>query len=440
MTSKLTQRTTDNIGTDLIAVDNSVINDIISKAIAKYETHKLLKIQETENSGAKRSYYLFKRASKKQGFIYQVKYIDPDTNKILPTKYSTNTNDLQTAILFAERNKEALLKQYSGKAELKVLENYFVEGSQYLEFEKMEGRNLTSFVVKQRYGFMRKHIIPFFQSKKIRFLSQITPIHITELNDNLSKKGLNPQTINQNLYSFKKCLILLRKMGKLTLNIESCSFTRKGTSQAMKKREVYELDTLKGIFSKVWRRGLSKILCKIIYFTGMRNSEIMKIQFNDIQKNENGIYFLNVRGTKSKSSVRVVPIHNTLYNDLETYIKENRIDIDKPIFGNACNDTFRRANFDMGKILGFKRKFLVEKGICFYSGRHSYCSMMAISNADKLADIPIEAQQVFGGHCINKAELEKMGIKQYDYIHLNSNSFINRKGIEVLKMIDHYFL
>jgi integrase len=170
----------------------------------------------------------------------------------------------------------------------------------------------------------------------------------------------------------------------------------------------------------------------------------LKIQFNDIQK-INDLYFLNVRGTKSKNAKRKVPIHNALYKALKTYVKENGIEDGKPIFKGLYNDVFRQANFQMGNLLGYNEEQLLEKGICFYSGRHFFKSILAIGNLEKIADIPIDFQELFMGHPFReeKVKEEKAGIKEYSYKHLDSDSIGNdllyKKGLEVIKVLDYYF-
>jgi integrase len=442
-TSKLATALTADFSKDFIGVNADVLNSIVLKAIALYETHKILKIQENENSGTERRYYLHKRANRKSGYTYYAVFFDPATKKPLPTKYSTGTTDYETAIKWAEENRETCLKNYQGRAELSVLEAYFCEGSKYLEYEAMDGRKMSPLVVKQRRAFMVNHIIPFFQEKKVHYLNQITPIHIKELKRHLSKKGLTPQTINYNLHSFKKCLGLLKDMGKISYDFSGCSFTQKGSKEAEKARDIYAIDTLKGVFAKQWNNELSKLLCMVIYFCGIRNSEIQRMRFNDIE-NIDDVHFLNVRGTKSRNAVRKVPLHPALYNALETYTKKNSIDRDTPIFENMYNDVFRQASFDMGSLLGFTEKELVEKGICFYSGRHTYKTILALGNAEKTADIDINFQELFMGHNFNKKELRENGINEYAYNHLDAESIgdtlLAQKGKEVLKVIDRYYL
>jgi integrase len=443
-TSKLEKSLTPIIAKDLVAVDTSIITEIVSKAITQYKVQELLKLQDMGNTGKNRTYYLFKRASVKQGYIYNVKYLDPNTGKILPTKYSTGTNDLETAIRWAETNRETCLKNYNGRGELTLFEEYYQEGSKYLDFEDMDGRKLSPLVIKQRHSFMTNHIVPFFQLKKVHSLTQITPIHIKQLKRYLSKeKGLMPQTINYNLHSFKKCLALLKDMGKITTDFSKCAFTVKGSKQAEKSRDIYSIDTLKGIFKKQWDNGLSKLLCMVIYFCGMRNSEILRMCFNDIE-NIDGVYFLNVRGTKSKNAVRKVPIHSALYKALETYIKKNGIAKDGVIFDGVYNEVFRQASFDMGSLLGYDDKTLIKMGICFYSGRHTYKTILALGNASKVADVSIDFQEMFMGHTFKKEEVKEKGIKEYEYKHLKAdkigNALLAEKGKEVIKILTHYYL
>jgi integrase len=180
-----------------------------------------------------------------------------------------------------------------------------------------------------------------------------------------------------------------------------------------------------------------------IYFTGMRNSEIQRIQFNDIER-INGVYFLKVRGTKSKNAVRKVPIHPKLYDALEKYVGKNGIEKDTAVFKGMYNDVFRQASFDMGALMGYTEKDLIEKGICFYSGRHTYKTILTLGNAEKVADVSVDFAEMFMGHTFKKEELKKEGIKEYNYKHINADviggSLLAEKGGEVLKILTHYYL
>jgi integrase len=154
-------------------------------------------------------------------------------------------------------------------------------------------------------------------------------------------------------------------MGKITTDFSTCVFSVKGSKQAEKERGVYSIDTLKGVFGKQWENKLSKLLCMVIYYTGIRNSEIQRIQFNDIET-IGDTHFLNVRGTKSKNAIRKVPIHDTLYKALKNYVKANGIENGKAVFQGVYNNVFRQASFDMGFLMGFTESDLLKEGICFF--------------------------------------------------------------------------
>jgi hypothetical protein len=69
---------------------------------------------------------------------------------------------------------------------------------------------------------------------------------------------------------------------------------------------------------------------------------------------------------------------------------------------------------------------------------------MSIANGEKVADIDINYQELFMGHNFNKRELKEGGINEYAYNHLDTESIgdalLAKKGREVLKAIDRYYL
>jgi integrase len=429
---------------DYFGMNAEMLKMIIAEAIKQNKIQELLGIQKMETGETERRYYLVKRPSKKSGFIYQLKVIDPETKKILPTKFSTGTNDLNTAIQWAEKNIKSCLANYHGKCELSLLDSYYSDTNACFQYEKYDGRKLSPEVMKSRQGFMSNHIVKFLQSQNVRYLSQITPIHIRELKNYLTtEKHLKPQTINYNMNSFKKCLAVFKDMGKITTDFSTCSFIVKGSKKAVKSRGIYSIDALKGVFNQQWESGLSKLLCMVIYFTGIRNSELLRMRFNDIEKIQD-VYFLNVNGTKSKNAKRKVPIHPMLYTALENYVKENGIENGKLIFDGVYNDTFRKASFDMGSVMGFNEKQLIEKGICFYSGRHTMKRLLKVGNGEKVGDVGIHIQEMLMGHTFKKEKVDAEGINEYEYGNLNTeiigDSLLVKKGKEVIKILSYYYL
>jgi hypothetical protein len=198
------------------AIDSHIIEQIVKSAILQYHTL----IARTVKPIEKRSFYLIKRRSKKYGFIYNVKYLDPETGKILPTKYSTRTNDEVLAAQWAEQNKEACLKNYfeKGKAELVLLENFYKANSKFIT---MAGLDIQDKARKDYYAFMKNHIIPFFQAEKIHHLNQIKALHLRELKASLINKGLSALTINHNLNGLKRVFCLFEEQDNMTTDFSN---------------------------------------------------------------------------------------------------------------------------------------------------------------------------------------------------------------------------
>jgi len=432
-----------NNGGDYIGFNEEMITGLMIKTLKQYDLHKRLDIQSTESKNENRKYYLFKRPSKKKGYIYQMNLIDPENGVRLPTKYSTGKSKKEEAEQWAEQNYKSCLAKYNGKAELTLLDTYYSKESPYFKYEEYEGRKLSPDTLKDRQNFMKRYITPFLQSQKVRFLSQITPLIIRELKNFLiSKNNLTQQTINRNLNSLKRALIVFYDNGKISYDFRDVDFNVKSAKKAVRKRNVYPFSVLKGVFSKQWKTPLYKILNMFIYFTGMRNSEIKRIQMNDIIP-INDVYFLDVKGTKTANAKRTVPIHPTLYKELKNYVKANKIKDDTAIFTGICYDTFCRARWEMGSLLGYTKDQLYDKNICFYSGRHSCKKIFKVGNEEGIGNVGLHIQEMIFGRSHSKKVLKEEGINEYEYGNIDAdvlgNTQLSKKGLEVFKIIDHFY-
>jgi hypothetical protein len=67
--------------------------------------------RDTENNNRGKGYSLLKVPNKKYGFLYYVRYIVD--GKIISSRWSTYTNDLEAAKLFAVDNKSRILEEYN---------------------------------------------------------------------------------------------------------------------------------------------------------------------------------------------------------------------------------------------------------------------------------------------------------------------------------------
>ena len=126
----------------------------------------------------------------------------------------------------------------------------------------------------------------------------------------------------------------------------------------------------------------------------MRNSEIERMQVKDIIIIDN-YRFIDIPKSKTKNGVRIIPLHNFVYQDLHGYIsKNNKSDNDfiftdngKPLGSGIYNS----ANLVLAKFTGYDAERLEKEYITFYSGRHFWKTLM---NSENLGDI----EEYFMGH------------------------------------------
>jgi hypothetical protein len=87
-------------------------------------------LSETETMKTAKNFYLSTLKSKKQGYVYYVKYRGND-GAIIPSHWSTGTNIHSQALDFATNNRERILQDYYAKNEAdnlyKTLAEYYNE-------------------------------------------------------------------------------------------------------------------------------------------------------------------------------------------------------------------------------------------------------------------------------------------------------------------------
>jgi integrase len=131
----------------------------------------------------------------------------------------------------------------------------------------------------------------------------------------------------------------------------------------------------------------------------MRNSEIERIQVKDMIEAE-GCHFINVKKSKTRSGIRMVPLHDFVYRKLSAYIAEGGKADDDYLFldGVKHNQStlYREANAAMGGVMGISETVLDETGVSFYSGRHYWKTVM---NAGGLG---ADTEEYFMGHKVSK--------------------------------------
>jgi integrase len=378
-------------------------------------------------------YNMIKRPNKKYGFLYYVRYIE--NGKLIPSKWNTHTNILQEAEQFAQENRDRILLEYRSKHTPKgelysILEKYYKAGSSYLEKDKNRNRELCEKTRSVYYHFMTKKFIPYLQEKNIKAFGEIVPPVIAKFQDYLLSEGNRPQTINRYLSGINIVFNHLLITGVIKENAFDRVKALKTGAKSTEIRGCYDIDRMKGVFNTQWNDTISYLLCLMIYSTGMRNSEIEKIKVNDLIEFE-GVRFVDIKKSKSKNGVRLIPLHDFVYKKIQRYIKQTGKKDENYIFsdhgGPNQSTLYNQANALLGKKLKLSNEEL--KGITFYSGRHFWKTLM---NSEGLGE---DIEEFFMGHKVS-GDVSK----NYNHKDKQGKEKLLEKAKEVFSILDRKLL
>jgi integrase len=104
-------------------------------------------------------------------------------------------------------------------------------------------------------------------------------------------------------------------------------------------RGCYHIYEVKGVFNKRWQDEQSYLLNLVIYSTGMRNSEIDRVQVKDIIV-INKCRFIKISKSKTRYGERLVPLSEFVYNKLSKYIAKNKKASESLLFCRADGKNF----------------------------------------------------------------------------------------------------
>jgi integrase len=250
---------------------------------------------------------------------------------------------------------------------------------------------------------------------------------MAKLQNHLLARGNKPQTVNQWLGCFKAILSHLIMSGTIAENVFIKTAMLKPNKKHQTIRGCYEIDKVQGVFNRRWPDKVSRLFCLMIYTTGLRNSEIERIRVRDIIKIRD-CRFIHIRKSKTDNGIRLVPLHEYVYIHIARIINHDKKQEDDYIFtarGRPNQSVlYKKANTDMGAVLGFTPKQLAEQGITFYSGRHYWKTLM---NACDLGDV----EEYFMGHKVS-GDVSK----RYNHRDKQGQKKILEKAREVYRILD----
>ena len=339
-----------------------------------------------------KGYNLAKVKNKQLGFVYYARYIVK--GKLVPSRWCTHTNDETAAAKWAMENKDRCLAEYYDRKTIKkptmeiyaIFKKFYSENSPYLETLSMRGKTLSERTRRIRQAFINDTFVPYLRKKRITDISEIDAPFLVKFQNYLLKvKKIMPQTVNG--YTSHISYIFEYLLLEGDANINPCKNLTWLTVTEKNDTGCYEIGELKGVFNKKWKNEKSYILCLLIYTTNMRNSEIEKIKVKNIIEIDK-YHFIDIQESKSKNGIRIVPLHNFVYNKLIEYInKLNKLDNDYIFTKNGKKlggDTYTNAYVELAEFTGYSLEKLKKENITFYSGRHFWKTLM---NSENLGDI-----------------------------------------------------
>ena len=368
-------------------------------------------------------YYLVGVDTKKFGFTWYVKYLDK--GRLIPSRWSSGTNDEKAAAAWAIENRERILSEYYAKkakrpADLyKILSAYYEEGSPFLVVDAKRGRALGEEKRKIHDAFVKKKFIPFLKKNGVKTIDEIDTSILARFQNHLLK-SVKPQTVNAYLAGVKMIFAHFVTTGYSKFN--PCAGLPPIRITETKATGCYEVYSLKGLFDKKWKNRSHHLLCLMIYATGMRNSEINRMQMNDIIEID-GCRFIDITKSKSKNGVRVVPLHGIVYKTIMDYATK-RTDYLFPQKPRSFDGLCARANLSLAELTGFTPEMLKKENIVFYSGRHFWKTLM---NSEGLGEV----EEYFMGHKVSNDIAKRYNRKD----KLGKEKLVE-KAREVLTVLD----
>jgi len=390
-------------------------------------TLKALKLidQDCIRGRRRKGYNLVKVENKKHGHIYYARY--SYQGKMLPTKFNTHTNVLSEAEKFAIENKARLVERYVRSHDAKmydILEQFYQPNSDFLLCEEKRNNKISERSRKDYYRIVVHKFIPFLREKGAKVFDDITHNLLSDYQDYLLKSRIKPQTANNYYKALKR--IFRYAVRKGILKEDPCETVHYITvhREDQEIRGCHELDKLKGAFNRQWKDELSYLLCLLIYTTGMRNGEIMKVTLDDIIK-IGGCSFIDIKASKTPSGIRLVPLHNFTLKKITDYFQKKGLN--EAPFSGCRPETFSKANEELAKKLKVSGEELAKENITFYSGRHYWKTMM---NAGGLGE---DIEEIFMGHLVSN-DVSKL----YNHKDKQGKDRIVKKAKQVYKILDQF--
>jgi integrase len=384
-----------------------------------------------------KGYNLVKVPNKKLGFVYYVRYTEK--GRLIPSRWCTHTNNPELAAQFAVNNRERLLAQYHAKADPRrkttelysVMRHYYELKSPYLATDTGRGRTITEATRRTYQHFMADQWVPYLKKQGVKTFDDIDTPFMARFQNYCLRKGKKPQTIAHYISTISLVFDHLLIEGGVTRNPCTNLTALKPGDGDRTARGCYEIDALHGVFNRRWTDKTSYLLCLLIYTTGMRNSEIERVQGTDIITIGDCRY-IDIPKSKTKNGVRLVPLHEFVYHKIARFMRENGKTEDDYLFSAAGSElsgsVYQKANRALAAAAKYPADKLAKEHITFYSGRHYWKTLMS---AEGIGDV----EEYFMGHKVSGDVA-----KRYNHRDKQGQQKFLAKTKEIFAILDRHVL
>ncbi len=246
----------------------------------------------------------------------------------------------------------------------------------YLTDEKRASKNTISSYMRDLNQF-----VYYLDSKEYGALSDIGRADVEKYIEWMTHNGKSAATVSRTIASLKCFYSYLILKGQLTYNplsnIETIRTVKK-LPQILTSREV---DTLLDQPVCTDMKGYrDKAMLELLYATGIRVSELISLNKDDINLSTGFIY------CRSGSKERMIPLYTTAVKALSDYIGLVRHQMlanptEQALFVNMSGERMSRQGF--WKIIKhYQEKAHIEKDITPHTLRHSFAAHLLENGAD----------------------------------------------------------
>jgi integrase len=364
------------------------------------------------------AFSLFIRNRSKGKTIYYARLRDRNGNQI-PTPFSTERADKTEAANWVISHYDSLLNGYFVSAEYrtnksaKILQttvrDYFINGSKYLYLDTQFGIERSETRNREYASLINRFLIPYLNGHRLFHYNDVTAAELNKFQIECINNGISNKNITDIFYALKIIFNRLVMEGKMEHNaVNNIVLVKR---KKAKEKGIFGIDEIEGLFDGDWGTDNEDayLINLLSATTGLRNSEIRLLKTGGFEM-ANGVHFIDVKGTKTENAVRKVPLHKTVYDKIQRYIKNHKRD--GFIFLRNGGRVYTAAEVSnminiAGEKAGLPYSGLKERNITFHSWRHLYSTVLYADG-----NISSDWIEYFLGH-------KQTGVKGI-YQHLNN--------------------